>query len=107
MNDTHNGSLFPVNNAAAARNTSLLEVKQEQLEHEFAVNVFGVIYMTQAVVGVGRMPPGGRIVNIGSIASKILVPPGVYSATKAAMDALTTLFAGEVSFLRSFSTLHA
>jgi hypothetical protein len=76
-----------------------LEVKQEQLEHEFAVNVFGVIYMTQAVVGVGRMPKGGRIVNIGSIASKVLVPPPIYGATKAAMDALTTLFAGEVSFL--------
>ncbi|KAJ5797260.1 short-chain dehydrogenase [Penicillium psychrosexuale] len=64
-----------INNAAAARNTPLLEVKAEQLEYEFAVNVFGVIYMTQAVVGVGRMPQGGRIVNIGSIASKILVPP--------------------------------
>lgn len=87
-----------VNNAAAARNTPLLEVQQEQLEHEFAVNVFCVIYMTQAVVGVGRMPPGGRIVNIGSIASKVLVPPPVYGATKAAMDALTTFWAGEVGF---------
>jgi len=74
-----------------------MEVKSEQLEHEFAVNVFGVIYMTQAVVDIGRMPQGGRIVNIGSIASKVLVPPPVYSATKAAMDALTTLWAGEVS----------
>jgi NAD(P)-dependent dehydrogenase (short-subunit alcohol dehydrogenase family) len=96
-----------VNNAAAARNTPLLEVKEEQLEYEFAVNVFGVIYMTQAVVGVGRMPKGGRIVNIGSIASKILIPPPVYSATKAAMDALTTLWAGEVSFLWCSSTLYA
>lgn len=95
-----------VNNAAAARNTPLLEVKEEQLEYEFAVNVFGVIYMTQAVVGVGRMPKGGRIVNIGSIASKILVPPPVYGATKAAMDALTTLWAGEVSFLWCSSTLY-
>jgi hypothetical protein len=81
-----------------------LEVKEEQLEYEFAVNVFGVIYMTQAVVGVGRMPQGGRIVNIGSIASKILVPPPVYGATKAAMDALTTFWAGEVSFLSCFLT---
>ncbi|OAP62651.1 hypothetical protein AYL99_01878 [Fonsecaea erecta] len=85
-----------VNNAAAARNTTLMEVKQDQLEYEFSVNVFGVIYMTQAVVGVGRMPKGGRIINIGSIASKLLVPPAVYSTTKAAMDALTTLWAGEL-----------
>ncbi|KAM0817441.1 putative oxidoreductase [Seiridium cardinale] len=43
----------------------------------------------------GRMPKGGRIINIGTIASKILVPPPVYGATKAAADALTTLWAGE------------
>lgn len=86
-----------VNNAAAARNTSLMNVKAEQLEYEFAVNVFGVIYMTQAVVDAGRMPPGDRIINIDSIASKLLVPPPVYGATKVAMDALTTLWAGEVS----------
>ncbi|TVY89222.1 3-oxoacyl-[acyl-carrier-protein] reductase [Lachnellula willkommii] len=92
-----------VNNAAAARNTSLLEVKQEQLEYEFSVNVFGVIYMTQAVVGVGRMPKGGRIVNIGSIASKVLIPPPVYGATKAAMDALTTLWAGELGKSRGIT----
>jgi NAD(P)-dependent dehydrogenase (short-subunit alcohol dehydrogenase family) len=101
------GHMFLVNNAAAARNTSLLEVKEEQLEYEFAVNVFGVIYMTQAVVGVGRMPKGGRIVNIGSIASKVLGIAPVYSAAKAAMDALTTLWAGEVSFLWCSSTLYA
>ncbi|KAL3417090.1 short-chain oxidoreductase [Phlyctema vagabunda] len=85
-----------VNNAAAARNTPLMDVKKEQLEYEFAVNVFGMIYMTQAIVGVGRMPKGGRIINIGSIASKVLIPPPVYSATKAAMDAMTTLWAGEL-----------
>jgi hypothetical protein len=76
-----------------------MEVTAEQLEYEFAVNVFGVIYMTQAVVGVGHMPKGGRIINIGSIASKILVPPLIYDVTKAAQDALTTLWAGEVSLV--------
>ena len=55
--------------------------------------------MTQAVVGVGRMPKGGRIINIRSIASKVLVPPPLYGATKTAMDALTTLWASEVSFV--------
>jgi NAD(P)-dependent dehydrogenase (short-subunit alcohol dehydrogenase family) len=90
-----------VNNQAAADNKPLLEATPEQLEKEFGVNVFGVIYMTQAVAGVGKMPKGGRIINIGSTASKILVPSLVYTVTKAAQDALTTLFAGEVSVLRS------
>ena len=75
-----------------------MEVTAEQLEYEFGVNVFGVIYMTQAVVGVGQMPKGGRIINIGSIISKVLVPVSpVYGVTKAAQDGLTTLWAGEVS----------
>jgi NAD(P)-dependent dehydrogenase (short-subunit alcohol dehydrogenase family) len=77
-----------------------MDVRQEQLEHDFAVNVFGTIYMTQAVVTVGRMSQGGRVINIGSIMSKVLRPPmapAVYGVTKAATDALTTLWAGEVS----------
>ena len=86
-----------VNNQAAATNKPILEAAAEQLENEFGVNVFGVIYMTQAVVGVGQMPKGGRIINIGSTASKLLVPSIVYTVTKAAQDALTTLLAGEVS----------
>jgi NAD(P)-dependent dehydrogenase (short-subunit alcohol dehydrogenase family) len=68
--------------------------------YAFGVNVFSMIYLAQAIVGVGRMPPGGRIVNIGTVASKMLVPPSpVYSVTKAAADALTTLWAGEVSVI--------
>jgi NAD(P)-dependent dehydrogenase (short-subunit alcohol dehydrogenase family) len=74
-----------------------MEATAEQLEYEFGVNVFGAIYMTQAVVGVGQMPKGGRIINIGSIAAKLLVPSLLYCVTKAAQDALTTLLAGEVS----------
>ena len=75
-----------------------MEVKAEQLGYEFGVNVIGVIYLIQAVVGAGKMPKGGRIINIGSIASKVLVPASpVYAAAKAAQDALTTLWAGEVS----------
>jgi NAD(P)-dependent dehydrogenase (short-subunit alcohol dehydrogenase family) len=76
-----------------------MDVTQDLLEQDFAVNVFGTVYMTQAVVAVGHMPQGGRIINIGSIISKTLRPPAappVYGATKAATDALTTLWAGEV-----------
>lgn len=74
-----------------------MQATEEQLSYEYAVNVFGTIYMTQAVVETGRMPNGGRIINIGSIASKILIPNIVYCAVKASVDALTTLFAAEVS----------
>lgn len=77
---------------------ALTEVAQKDLEKEFSVNVFGTIYMTQAVVGAGNMLHGGRIINVGSIVSK-LSPPGIaiYTAAKAAQDSLTASWAGEVS----------
>lgn len=91
--------VFIVNNAGAVGPTqAVMEVTPEELEHGFGVNVFGTIYMTQAVVGVGKMPKGGRIINIGSIASKLtLANSPVYCAVKSAQDSLTASWAGEVS----------
>lgn len=87
-----------MNNAAAAdTKQALLETTKEQLEFEFGVNVFGTVYMTQAVVGLGKMPKGGRIINIGSVASKLTSPgTSIYSAAKAAQDSMTASWAGEV-----------
>lgn len=76
---------------------SLMEATPDQLREEFDVNAFGTVYLTQAVVSVGKMPKGDRIVNIGSNTSK-QGPQGavVYAATKAALDSLTASWAGEV-----------
>jgi NAD(P)-dependent dehydrogenase (short-subunit alcohol dehydrogenase family) len=88
-----------VNNAGYGNPFSLLEATPETLEAEFAINVFGPIYLTQAVIGIGKMPRGGRIINVGSIASK-LGPEvsAVYGAAKAAQDSITASWAGQVSF---------
>ena len=54
--------------------------------------------MTQAIVDIGKMPRGGRILNIGSIASKMgMAAMATYSAAKAAQDSLTASWASEVS----------
>ncbi|KAI0433820.1 hypothetical protein F5Y09DRAFT_297619 [Xylaria sp. FL1042] len=86
-----------VNNAAVITRVPLLEVKEEHLMDEYTTNVFGPIYLTQAVVGVGKMPPGGRIINIGSIASQMGMSIGAtYSASKAAQDSLTMSWASDL-----------
>ncbi len=91
-----------VNNAGDGNSSPLMEATPEQLEESFALNVYGSIYLTQAVVSIGKMPRGGRIINIGTIASKLgLQGPGVYSAAKAAQDSLTASWAGEVTTLCS------
>ena len=76
----------------------LAEITPEQVAWEFGLNTFGVIYMIQAVVDAGKMPRGGRIINLGSIASKQGIPGlALYCGAKAAMDSMTASFAGEVS----------
>ena len=78
-----------------------MDITPAQLQREFGSNVFGTVYLTQAVVDIGKMPQGGRIINISSIASKQgLGGVSVYSAAKAAQDSLTASFAGEVSNTR-------
>jgi NAD(P)-dependent dehydrogenase (short-subunit alcohol dehydrogenase family) len=85
-----------VNNAAWATYDQGLTVSPENLQRSFAVNVFGPLYLIQSVVP--HMPSGGRIINIGTIASKLgLTGMGLYSPSKAALDSLTFMLAKEVS----------
>lgn len=93
--------LLIVNNAGGGEKKAFMDITPEQLQHEFGVNVYGTIYLTQAVVDAGKMPSGGRIINVSSIAAKLGLEGGtVYSAAKAAQDSLTASLAGEVSNIR-------
>ncbi|PYI04694.1 short chain dehydrogenase, partial [Aspergillus sclerotiicarbonarius CBS 121057] len=84
-----------VNNAATGVPGPVLSATPEAMETTFAVNVFGPIYLTQAAVT--HMPPHSRVINIGSVASKLGVSGSpLYSASKATMDALTFSLAMEL-----------
>ncbi|KAL6812788.1 hypothetical protein V8C40DRAFT_283513 [Trichoderma camerunense] len=75
-----------VNNAAWASREPALIMGQENVEKTFNTCVLGPLYLIQATVP--HMPQGGRIINVGSVASKLGIE-AVYGAAKAAMDALT------------------
>ncbi|KAI1462136.1 putative short-chain dehydrogenase [Annulohypoxylon moriforme] len=93
-----------VNNAGLSIPGSLMNVKPEALEKSFAVMVYGPLYLTQAVVGLGKMPKGGRIINIGSIGTRTFPADlNVYSAAKAALETLTVLSAGELGRSRGIT----
>lgn len=102
------GSYCPVNNAGGASSTqNLLEITQEHIDYDFGVNVFGIIYMTQAIISAGKMPQGGRIINVGSIASKVSnAGTSLYNAAKSAQDSLTACLATDVSHTRDLLALH-
>ena len=85
-----------VNNAGVYEFVPLEDVTEEHFHRQFNINVLGLILATQeAVKQFG--PSGGSIVNISSLASSAAPPTGsVYSATKAAVDAVTKSLAKEL-----------
>lgn len=84
-----------MNNAAAGSPKGALQSDRQSLDSIFESIVYGPVFTIQAALP--HMPRGGRIVNIGSIASKLgMTPSAVYGAAKAAQDALTYSMAMEL-----------
>ena len=85
-----------VNNAGVYQFQPLEAVTEEEFHREFNTNVLGLILATQeAVKHFG--PEGGSVINIGSVASRIAPAMSVvYSATKSAVDAITSVLAKEL-----------
>jgi NAD(P)-dependent dehydrogenase (short-subunit alcohol dehydrogenase family) len=78
-----------VNNAGMAVVGPLEFLPLEALRHQFEVNVFGQVAVTQALLPLLRRG-GGRIVNMGSVNGRVPLPFfGPYAATKVALAALT------------------
>lgn len=79
-----------VNNAGYAQCGAIEDVSDEQIQHMFDVNVFGAMRMVRAIVPHMRQQGSGRIINISSIAGKLVTPVnGTYSATKFALEAMS------------------
>ena len=85
-----------VNNAGIYEFAPLENVTAEHFHKMFDLNVLGLILASQeAVKHFG--PAGGNIVNISSVAATSAPPTtSVYSATKAAVDAVTRSLAKEL-----------
>ena len=85
-----------VNNAGVAVLGPLIEVPEEELAFQLAVNVFGPYRVTQAFAPL-IIESRGRITTVGSI-SGILSGPmmGIYSMSKHAIEAYTDALAAEM-----------
>jgi 3-oxoacyl-[acyl-carrier protein] reductase len=85
-----------VNNAGVYEFAPIEEVTEENFHKQFNLNVLGLLLATKEAVR-HFDATGGSIVNISSIASTATPPSAsVYSASKAAVDAITRSLAKEL-----------
>ena len=84
-----------VNNAGILLFKEIADVQDEEFDQCVDVNFKSVFYtLREAAV---RLADHGRIVNISSTVTRVMMPKyGVYAATKAAVEQLTRIFAREV-----------
>lgn len=81
-----------INNAGIGLVGSLTETEPADLQRLIAVNITGVYHCALAAVNrmLGQENPGGRIVNIASVAGQIAVPRRfAYGMTKGAVISMT------------------
>lgn len=85
-----------VNNAGIYENLPLEAVTEEHFHKQFDLNVLGLILTTQE--GVKHFgASGGSVINVSSVVSSLCpANASVYSATKAAVDAVTRSLAKEL-----------
>lgn len=84
-----------VNNAGVFETQTLESITLDHYQRIFDVNVKGVIAST--IAAIKKISDGGRIISISSIAAKSSAPGfSVYSASKAALDTLTRVWAQEL-----------
>jgi len=85
-----------VNNAGRYEFQPLEEIAADHFHRQFDLNVLGLILAIQEAVKYFG-PSGGSVINIGSVAAQLApATASVYSATKAAVDAVTMSLAKEL-----------
>ena len=87
-----------VNNAGLMPLSFVKSLKVDEWEQMIDVNIKGVLFMTAGVISHMKEKKSGHIVNISSIAGRIVFPSGsVYCATKHAVTAFSEGLRQELS----------
>ena len=85
-----------VNNAGVYQFAPIEEFTKEHFEFHFNTNVLGLLLSTREAVKLFG-ENGGSIINVGSAATSLAVPSAsVYTATKGAVDSITSVLAKEL-----------
>lgn len=95
-----------VNNAGVSLHHNLDTLDLDALTQALDLNVTSVLSLMQAVLPTMRAQGGGRIVNISSGTTRMVLPGvGAYAATKAALNMLSTVARRELEAERILVSL--
>jgi 3-oxoacyl-[acyl-carrier protein] reductase len=84
-----------INNAGIAIYKMIKDTTDDDFDRIFDINVRGVFLTLREAAT--RLENGGRIINLSSSVTRLMMPAyGTYSATKAAVEQMTRVFAKEV-----------
>ncbi|MBM9513244.1 SDR family oxidoreductase [Desulfogranum marinum] len=84
-----------VNNAGILLTKPIEQVSEEEYDLLFAANVKSVFFACQQAAK--KLSPGGRIINISTTVTKIMMPGyGLYAASKGAVDQVTRVLSREL-----------
>ncbi|WFR98835.1 glucose 1-dehydrogenase [Rhizobium tumorigenes] len=84
-----------VNNSGVYAFGAIEDVTEESYRHMFDVNVLGVLLTTKEAVR--HFANGGSVINISSAVTSLAPPTSsVYTGTKGAVDAITSVLANEL-----------
>ncbi len=87
-----------INNAGYSQSGAIETVPLDAVRRQFETNVFGLVRLTQLVLGKMRAQRFGKIVNVGSMGGRLTLPGGGhYHATKYALEAISDALRFEVA----------
>lgn len=95
-----------LNNAGYGLLGAVEEASAQEIERQFATNVFGLLGVTRAILPQMRRQGHGHVINISSVGGYASYPGwGIYCATKFAVEALTESLAAELAPLGIHATV--
>ena len=86
-----------INNAGYGLFGAVEEAGEQEVREQFETNVFGTLWMLQAVLPILRAQGFGHIIQVSSVLGITTVPLlGLYNASKWAVEGMTESMAGEI-----------
>jgi short-subunit dehydrogenase len=87
-----------INNAGYGLFGTIEETTEQEARNQIETNVFGLLWMTQAILPVMRKQKSGHIIQLSSVLGVATLPVlGIYNASKFAVEGLSETLATEVS----------